>query len=73
MAQVVDRAHLGVRMHDPLGQFGQLFFQAKIGGHIEGFGVQGSGFSRAIRLRLCSIKIKYRRNTSINDSAPNAE
>ena len=33
MAQVVDRADLGVGLDDPLGQLGQVFFEAKVGGH----------------------------------------
>ncbi len=33
VAQVVDRAELGVGLHDPLGQFGKLFFTAKIRSH----------------------------------------
>ena len=33
VAQVADRADLGVGVDDPLGQVGQLFFEANVGGH----------------------------------------
>ena len=33
MAQVVDRRDLAIGLHDPVGQLGQLFFEAEIGGH----------------------------------------
>ena len=33
VAQVADRADLGVGLHDALGQLGQLFFEAQVGSH----------------------------------------
>ena len=42
MAQVVDCAHLAVGLHNPLGEFGQLLFEAKIGGHDKEFRGLGS-------------------------------
>ena len=33
MAQMVDRRDLAIGLHDPIGQLGQLLFEAKIGGH----------------------------------------
>ena len=33
VAQVVDAAHLGVGVDDPLGQHGQALFESNVGGH----------------------------------------
>ena len=33
MPQVIDRADVGIRLHDSLRELGQLFFHAKIGSH----------------------------------------
>ena len=38
VAQVVDRAHLVVRLHDPIGQFGERFFDIQVGSHIISIG-----------------------------------